>query len=148
MTTLASPEATAALAAELAAHIQPGDVVTLSGGVGAGKTSFVRGLLAGLGFSDDVPSPTFPIVIPYDAPAVRVPLWHVDLYRLDSAHEVAALALDDALYDHALVIEWPERLAGGRWPGALALRFDVTGATTRRLTADVPPSWKARWFLQ
>lgn len=127
----------------LAPHLRAGDIVALSGDLGAGKTAFARGVLEGLGFAGDVPSPSFALVIPYGAPAVILPVWHVDLYRLEDAAEAEALSLDDALYDAALLIEWPERLGARLWPEALRLRLDPDGAG-RRLTANVPPSWEAR----
>ncbi len=127
----------------LAPHLRAGDVVALSGDLGAGKTSFARGMLAGLGFAGEVPSPSFALVIPYAPPAVSLPVWHVDLYRLNNAEEAEALALDDALLDAALLIEWPERLGDRLWPEALRLSFEAEGAG-RRLTVNAPPSWEAR----
>jgi tRNA threonylcarbamoyladenosine biosynthesis protein TsaE len=142
---LPTPEATHAFGRQLADLIQAGDVIALSGDLGAGKTSLARGLLAGLGLAEEAPSPSFSLVIPYDPPLVRVPVWHVDLYRLEDADEAEELGLDDALYDSALLIEWPERLGNRLWPHALKLRIDPEGKG-RRLTADVPPSWGARWL--
>src|SRR5688572_32783085 len=105
---LPSPAATDALGRRLAPLLRVGDVVALEGDLGAGKTTLARGLLRGLGHEGEVASPTFPIVQPYEA--LRVPVWHVDLYRIEQASELEELALDDA-HDHAaLVIEWPERL--------------------------------------
>ncbi len=141
---LATPDATAAAGAMLAPVIAPGDVIALSGSLGAGKTCFARGLIAALGFSGDVPSPTFGLVIPYLPPHVRVPVWHVDLYRLETADESEELGLDDARIDTALVIEWPERLGVRLWADALKIDLGVA-QDGRRLTANVPSSWKARW---
>lgn len=131
-----------ALAARLAAVLRPGDVVALSGDLGAGKTSFARGILRGLGWGGEVPSPTFTLVQTY---ATSPPVWHVDLYRLASADEAEALGLDDAWDEAVVLIEWPERL-GHRLPAtALQLRLDGAGDATRRLTATVPGSWEGRW---
>ncbi|WCT74831.1 tRNA (adenosine(37)-N6)-threonylcarbamoyltransferase complex ATPase subunit type 1 TsaE [Sphingomonas naphthae] len=141
---LADPAATAAAGAALAPLLRAGDVVALYGDLGAGKTSFARGLLAALGLADEAPSPTFPIVVSYAPPEVALPLLHVDLYRIDDPAEIEELGLDDALYDSALLIEWPERLGGRLWPDALSLRFAAEGAG-RRLTWDVPPAWEGRW---
>ena len=113
--------ATLAFGARLGALLQLGDIITLSGTLGAGKTCFTRGLLSGLGFDGDVPSPSFPLVIPYYPPDVRLGLWHVDLYRIEASSDIAELGLAEALTDGALVIEWPERLPEGSWPSALAL---------------------------
>ena len=140
------PDAAATHAAglALAPQIRPGDIIALSGDLGTGKSCFARGVLAGLGFDGDVPSPSFPLVIPYDPPAVTLPIWHVDLYRLDGPQDAEPLALDEALYDGALMIEWPERLDARLWPEALLLRFDFVGNSGRRLTVTAPPSWEAR----
>lgn len=141
---LADEEATAALGRALGACLAAGDVVTLSGPLGAGKTVFARGLLAGAGHDGEVASPTFPIVLPYDAPGMRCPVLHADLYRIERAEELDELGLDDALTDGALVVEWPERAGPAAWPDALRLRLTPEGEA-RRLTARVPPSWSPRW---
>ena len=141
---LPDPAATEAFGARLAAQLRPGDVVTLSGDLGAGKTSLARGMLSALGLAGEAPSPTFAIVQPYDRPEVRMPVLHVDLYRIDDPADLDELGLDEARHDAALIIEWPER-APGRWRDALALSlaFDERGG--RVLTAAVPPAWEDRW---
>ncbi len=141
---LANAAATEAAGALLGAMIAPGDVVTLSGALGAGKTCFARGLIGALGFAGDVPSPTFGIIIPYAPPDVRVPVWHVDLYRIDDPHEIEELGLDDARAEAALVVEWAERLGDRLWPVALQIDLSVE-EDGRRLTGKVPASWEARW---
>lgn len=141
---LADPQASEALGARLAAMVRPGDVITLAGPLGAGKTSIARGLLAALGLVGEAPSPSFAIVQPYGPPEVRVAVLHVDLYRVDDPAEIAELGLEEAAADSVLLIEWPER-AGGRWPAALAIALAILDDGTRRLTADVPAGWKDRW---
>lgn len=136
--------ATEAFGAKLAAMLEPGDVIALSGDLGMGKTSIARGLLAALGLPGEAPSPSFAIVQPYAPPEVRLPVLHVDLYRIDDPAEIEELGLDDALYDSALLVEWPER-AAGRWPEALALTLSAAPDGGRILTADLPASWKRRW---
>jgi tRNA threonylcarbamoyladenosine biosynthesis protein TsaE len=143
MIRLPDPAATEAFGAALAPHLRPGDVVALFGDLGAGKTTLARGLLRGLGHEGDVASPTFPIVLAYAPPDTRLPLWHVDLYRIEDPGEIDELGLDDALADGALVIEWPERLPT-LWPDALRLELATDGAG-RALTATVPPAWGSRW---
>jgi tRNA threonylcarbamoyladenosine biosynthesis protein TsaE len=135
--------ATEALGAALAAELRPGDVVALSGDLGSGKTTLARGLLRGLGHEGDVASPTFPIVVAYAPPDTRIPLWHVDLYRIEDPAELEEIGLDDARGDAALVIEWPERLPL-LWPDALILTLAEAGSG-RGLTATVPPAWGGRW---
>ncbi|MEH3046918.1 tRNA (adenosine(37)-N6)-threonylcarbamoyltransferase complex ATPase subunit type 1 TsaE [Sphingomonas adhaesiva] len=142
---LADVAATAALGARLAAVLRAGDVVTLAGGLGAGKTSLARGVLSALGLAEEAPSPTFAIVQPYDPPEVRVPVLHVDLYRLDDADEVAELGLDEARHDAALLVEWAERAGPGYWRDALALDLAVLPDGARRLTWQAPAAWEARW---
>ncbi len=139
------PEASEALGRALAPSLEAGDVVALFGDLGAGKTTFSRGLIHGLGFNGDVASPTFPIVQVYDPPDVRLPLWHVDLYRIEHQTELEELALDEALGHAALIIEWPERLGSSLWPNALRLHLSVAGEGLRSLTATVPPGWEGRW---
>lgn len=144
MIVLATPEATLAFGRALGEVLQTGDVVTLAGPLGAGKTLFAKGVLEGLGYAGDAPSPSFPIVIPYDLPAVRLPLAHADLYRIEDPSALDELGLDEALIDGALVVEWPER-APGLWPEALALTLSVDPDGARGLTAQVPPAWEPRW---
>lgn len=139
---LADAAATAAAGARLAEVAMPGDVIALSGSLGMGKTSLARGLLAALGLRGEAPSPSFAIVQPYDPPEVRLPVLHVDLYRIEDPGELDELGLDEARRDSVLVIEWPER-APGRWPDALRLVIALDGEG-RRLTAELPPAWERR----
>ena len=105
-----SQDETHRIAAAWAASLQPGAVVLLSGDLGAGKTAFVRGLAQGLGIDPgDVTSPTFTLVHEYRAG--RLPLIHVDLYRLDSA-DLDEIGLDENLASHGVTaVEWAERLS-------------------------------------
>tara|TARA_B110001454_G_scaffold115760_1_gene108231 strand:- start:1956 stop:2408 length:453 start_codon:yes stop_codon:yes gene_type:complete len=133
------------LGAALAQVLRAGDVIALSGGLGAGKTTLARGLLAALGLAEEAPSPTFAIVQPYAPPEVRLPVAHVDLYRLDDPAEAEELGLEEYSVDGALLIEWPERMGDRMWPEALLLQIDFLDDGARRLTASLPPSWKDRW---
>ncbi|MEP9357241.1 tRNA (adenosine(37)-N6)-threonylcarbamoyltransferase complex ATPase subunit type 1 TsaE [Sphingomonas sp. KR3-1] len=144
---LRSPEESLELGRRLAGVARPGDVIALSGPLGAGKTSIARGLLAALGLEEEAPSPSFAIVQPYDPPEVRFPVLHVDLYRLDDPQEAEELGLDDARHDSLLIVEWPERLGDSAWHDALWLSLDVAPDGARALTAKVPAAWKDRWFL-
>lgn len=101
-----APEQTEALAAQLAATLEPGDVVLLGGELGAGKTTFVRGACRALGVTGVVTSPTFTIGRRYEG---RVPISHLDLYRLgDLADEDPALLADYLAPDRIAFVEWPE----------------------------------------
>lgn len=142
---LARAEETERLGAAIAGVIRRGDIIALFGDLGAGKTTLTRGILRGLGFEGDVASPTFPIVQSYDRPDLRLPIWHVDLYRIEDAAELEELALDEAREDAALIIEWPERLGQGLWPDSLHLHLTVAEGGARSLTAKVPAAWEGRW---
>jgi tRNA threonylcarbamoyladenosine biosynthesis protein TsaE len=104
-----SESETAAVGRELAAKLHAGDVVLLFGDLGAGKTAFTKGLAEGLGASrDDVSSPTFTIMQEYRGG--RLPLFHVDLYRLNDPREVEDLGLEEIAVEGVLVVEWAEKL--------------------------------------
>jgi tRNA threonylcarbamoyladenosine biosynthesis protein TsaE len=139
---LADEAATLALGRRIAGQLRPTDVITLSGALAAGKTTLVRGILAGLGHEGEVPSPSFAIVQPYED--LNPPVWHVDLYRIEEPSDLDELGLDDISADGVLIVEWPER-AGNAWPQALALSLDVASGGSRSLTVDVPEAWEGRW---
>jgi tRNA threonylcarbamoyladenosine biosynthesis protein TsaE len=139
---LGDEEATVRLGAGLAAVARGGDVITLSGPLGVGKTALARGFIAALGHQGDVPSPSFAIVQPYEE--LAPPVWHVDLYRIEHHSELGELGLDSAA-DAVLLVEWPERAGDRAWPDALALSLDFAPGDARILTAEVPPSWEDRW---
>ena len=138
--------ATLAFGRKLGAALKPGDVVTLSGALSAGKTTLVRGLLAGMGHEGEVPSPSFAIVQPYEM--LAPPVWHVDLYRIENAADLGELGLDDIRSDGVLIVEWPEHAGGDMWPNALALSLEVLENDARALTAGVPAAWEGRWPLR
>ena len=127
-----SEDETAAFARELAGALKAGDVLLLSGGLGAGKTAFVRGLAAGLGIPpEDVSSPTFTLLHEYRGG--RLPLYHADLYRLegDAAED---LGLEQT--DGVLAVEWPDRLTHDL-RGAIPIHIEWVDDTTRRITVGV-----------
>lgn len=129
----------------LSAALRPGDVITLSGPLSAGKTTLVRGLLAGLGHKGEVPSPSFALVQPYEM--LEPAIWHVDLYRIEEPSDLDELGLDD-VGEGVLIVEWPEHAGRDAWPRALALSIEVLEDGARALTAVVPPSWEGRWPLR
>jgi tRNA threonylcarbamoyladenosine biosynthesis protein TsaE len=101
--------ATAALAARLAALVEPGDVIALKGDLGAGKTSFARAFIRAYGAdADEIPSPTFTLVQVYEA--ADAVIWHFDLYRLTAPDEAWELGIEDAFASGISLIEWPNRL--------------------------------------
>ena len=126
------------VACQLAASLAAGDVLLLSGDLGAGKTAFVRGLAQGLGIGEDeVSSPTFTLVHEYRGG--RLTLYHVDLYRLDRA-ATDDLGLDElGVADGILAIEWPDRLTH-QLPGARAIDIEIVDDVTRRISIGPIPS--------
>ncbi len=117
---LKDTEATSALGAELALMARAGSVIRLHGELGAGKTTLARSFIQALAGEDiEVPSPTFTLVQTYDT--LRVPVAHVDLYRLSAVEELDELGLDELLRTHQLIVEWPERLG----PDLTADRLDI-----------------------
>lgn len=104
-----SPEETMRFGQELARHLKAGDILCLSGDLGSGKTTLVKGIAKGLKIKEsDVISPTFVLMNIYDG---RLPLYHFDFYRLDDIKEIAAIGCDEFLYGNGVaVIEWAERL--------------------------------------
>jgi tRNA threonylcarbamoyladenosine biosynthesis protein TsaE len=144
----ASTEETRQLGKRLGALLKPGDFVGLSGQLGAGKTLFARAIAEGLGVdTSDVSSPTFSIVQTYKG---RVPLHHVDLYRLESLDELTATGFFD-LEPGVLVVEWAEKIPKAIPADALRLSFSVLGESQRQIdagaTGDRHKALLAVWAL-
>ena len=131
-----SPEQTVRFGARLGELLRPGDLVTLSGELGAGKTTFIGGLSRGWGSSDQVTSPTFVLVNEYRRPD-GLRLWHLDAYRLGSGQEALDLGLDDLLAgDGLMVVEWPERIADVLPAESLRLHLGWVDHSRRSLRVD------------
>jgi tRNA threonylcarbamoyladenosine biosynthesis protein TsaE len=129
-----SPEATREIAASLAKVAQPGDVVCLWGELGAGKTVFAKGFGAGLGVTDTISSPSFVLMGEY---AGRLPLFHVDLYRLSSAQEaIDGGLLDDRQAGGVVLIEWPDRLGDALPEDRLDVRIEGGADEPRALRLE------------
>src|SRR2546423_1108871 len=133
---LANERATQRLAIDLAAVLKPGDLITLSGDLGAGKTALARALIRHL--ADDptmeVPSPTFTLVQTYALP--RFTVVHVDLYRVGHPGELAELGVDEAAENAVVLLEWPDRAAGALPPDRLDMAFTLAphlGPNQRRV---------------
>ena len=122
---LANEQATERFVADIATALEPGDLVTLSGGLGAGKTTFARAMIRNLAGDPTiaVPSPTFTLMQIYELP--RFPVVHADLYRLDAPGELAELGFDDLPEGAMVMIEWPDRAAGFLPPDRLDIAFTL-----------------------
>ncbi len=125
---LDGPGATEALASGFAAGLRPGDVLALTGDLGSGKTVFARGLIRAVAAAsgteiDEVPSPTYTLVQPYEFPDFTV--WHFDLYRIASVDDAWELAIEDAFADGVSVIEWAERIDEILPPASVRIRLEA-----------------------
>lgn len=140
---LQTVDETRGLAAAIAPLLKSGDVLLLSGHVGAGKTAFARALIRArlAAPNEEVPSPTFTLVQTYPHP--QGDLWHADLYRLTHPDEVQELGLEDAFETAICLIEWPDRLGTSPLPGALTVKMAAHGAT-HHLTMSGDASWAER----
>lgn len=147
MLILKDEQATLEVGKELGAMLRAGDQIALTGTLGAGKTTLARGILAGLGYAGEVPSPTFAIVQQYEPPETRLPVAHVDLYRIEDPEEIPELGLDDTLIDGAMIVEWPDRMPDHFWKDALHIELEITAEGNRRLTWTAGNAWKNRWPL-
>ena len=143
----------------LATHLKAGDVIALSGALGAGKSALARAIIQAIDpTEDDVPSPTFTLVQHY-ALGDGTPLWHLDLYRIDDTQDAMALGLDDAFIDAVCLIEWPDRLKKflprtnlsiHLYAGETADESDYTaddaepGSFVRFADVTAPPHWADR----
>jgi tRNA threonylcarbamoyladenosine biosynthesis protein TsaE len=126
-----SPEETRRLGRELGATLRAGDVILLEGELGAGKTTFVKGIAEACGVEALVRSPTFALMHRYRG---KPDVIHVDLYRERNAAALDDLALDEASGAAVIVVEWPKDIAPSRWPDARRIRFEHVDESTRRIT--------------
>lgn len=138
----------AAYGAAIAAQLRAGDVVALEGGLGAGKTTLARAILAALGHAGEVPSPTFTIIETYDAPPLRLAVVHADFYRLEDPAELEEIGLDDYREGAVLLAEWPTQAGGfGHEAGCLSITLEMvgeSGAGGRIAIARAGPDWLGR----
>lgn len=131
-----STAATEAAGERLSAHLGRGDLILIDGPLGAGKTTFVRGLARGLGSTAWVASPTFQLLRIYSG---RLQLAHADLYRLGGGESLAELGLDDLLNEGAAIVEWGDRAVV---EGAIRITIEALSRRRRRLRLEgAPSSW-------
>jgi tRNA threonylcarbamoyladenosine biosynthesis protein TsaE len=138
------PAGTRALAERLAAVARPGDLLCIVGDLGAGKTQFAKGFAVGLGITDVVSSPTFVLMAEYEG---RLPLFHIDLYRLDDAADaLAGGLLDERQAEGVVLVEWAERLDPALPVARLDVVIDGTGDEARRITLRTDDPGCARYI--
>jgi len=127
-----SIEETLQFGERLAAELRPGDVLALSGDLGAGKTALVKGIARGLGIMQDVTSPTFTLVHEYTRG--RLPFAHIDLYRLDTIGQALAIGIEDYLGGSGITaIEWAEKIESLLPENTTRIRITTLGETARRI---------------
>ncbi|MEH6721970.1 MAG: tRNA (adenosine(37)-N6)-threonylcarbamoyltransferase complex ATPase subunit type 1 TsaE [Qipengyuania sp.] len=144
--TIALPDLAAmeAFGQRIAARLAPGDVVALSGTLGTGKTTLARAILAALGHTGEVPSPTYTIIETYDE--LNPPVVHADFYRLEHPSEVEELWLDDYREGAVLLAEWPDHAGGfAHEPACLAIDLEKVG-DGREAVVTPGTSWQGRWL--
>jgi tRNA threonylcarbamoyladenosine biosynthesis protein TsaE len=123
------------LGSRLGEMTAPGDVVLLIGKLGAGKTCFTQGIAKGLGINEYTASPSFVLVREYQG---RLPLYHIDLYRLDRLEEIVDLGLDDYLYGKGVsIVEWADRGLNALPEEHLLIKIEHLAATKRKLTFEL-----------
>lgn len=135
-------DAMAAFGQRIAEQLQMGDVVSLSGDLGAGKTTLARAIIAALGHTGEVPSPTFTILETYDH--LKMPLVHADFYRLKDPSEVRELGLEDYREQGALIAEWPENAGGFAHESACLAIFLETVGEGRQAIVEAGADWQSR----
>lgn len=135
-------QAMQALGVRIAGAAKPGDVIALSGGLGAGKTTLARAILLALGHEGEVPSPTFTILETYDD--TRLPVVHADFYRLEDPAETAELGLADYREGALLIAEWPDHAGGfSHEPACLSIKLEIVGEG-RKAIVETGPQWLGR----
>jgi tRNA threonylcarbamoyladenosine biosynthesis protein TsaE len=139
-----NPAQTEALGSGIGELLRPGDVVVLTGDLGTGKTTFVKGAARGLGVSEPVTSPTFAIVQEYDG---RYPVAHVDVYRLVRIQELHDFGFEELLEERIVLIEWGESIARVLPADRLEVRFAVPDDAETERTIELVPhgaAWSTR----
>lgn len=126
----------------IAERMQAGDVIALTGDLGAGKTTLARAVLRAAGHEGEVPSPTFTIIEPYEA--LDLPVVHADFYRLESPDELLEIGLDDYREGAVLLAEWPDHVGGFAHEAAcLSIRLEM-GEDTRFAIVEGGARWQGR----
>lgn len=128
-----NPAQTKALGRRLAQALGPGDTLALCGDLGSGKTTFVQGVARGLKITEAVTSPTFVLVREYPG---RLPIYHIDLFRLDRLEDLETIGYDEVVAGQGVtLIEWAQKMPASLPPDHVELAFEIAGETARRITA-------------
>lgn len=129
-------EETVRLGCELAKKLQKGDVIALYGELGSGKTTFVKGIGVGLGVRDarHINSPTFVLIKEYNG---RVPLYHMDMYRLDNLRDIEDIAIEEYIYGEGVtIIEWAEKMETVLPKKVISVKFTIKGENKREIKIE------------
>ena len=129
-----STEETVALGKKIGARLVPGDVIALQGTLGAGKTTITKGIALALGITEDITSPTFCLISEYEG---AIPLYHMDVYRLDGAEDFINLGVDDMLYGQGVcLIEWSEKIMDELPKNTIILRLTPNSDESRTIEIE------------
>ncbi|HZK20313.1 MAG TPA: tRNA (adenosine(37)-N6)-threonylcarbamoyltransferase complex ATPase subunit type 1 TsaE [Treponemataceae bacterium] len=132
-----SSEQTIALGRLIGTHLSPGDIIALQGTLAAGKTTITKGIAQSLGIHQTVTSPTFTLISEYEG---SMPLYHMDVYRLDSTEDFLNLGVDEMLYgDGICIIEWSEKIMEELPSHTIIITLEIEKDTTRKITIK---NWK------
>ncbi len=128
-------EQTISLGTKIGALLTPGDVIAMTGTLAAGKTTITKGIAQSLGVTENITSPTFCLISEYEGS--KIPLYHMDMYRLDGAEDFVNLGVDDMLYGNGVcIIEWSEKIQSEIPAKAIRLDIQATGSEERTITID------------
>lgn len=128
-------EQTISLGTKIGALLTPGDVIAMTGTLAAGKTTITKGIAQSLGVTENITSPTFCLISEYEGS--KIPLYHMDVYRLDGAEDFVNLGVDDMLYGNGVcIIEWSEKIQSEIPAKAIRLDIQATGSEERTITID------------
>ena len=134
-----SAEETIALGKRIGAKLQAGDIIAMQGTLAAGKTTITKGIATALGITETITSPTFCLISEYDGENVTLPLYHMDVYRLDGAEDFINLGVDDLLYGKGVsIIEWSEKIMAELPKRTIVLRLEPMGESSgdRKITLE------------
>lgn len=143
-TITASPEETVAFAKRIGKVLRGGDIIAYRGGLGAGKTTFTRGLALGMGLPDEVSSPTFALVNEYRGKGLT--LYHFDMYRIMNAEALETTGFYDYISENAVIAcEWSENIADCLPENVITITIETAGEDVRKITVEGDERFAAAW---